>query len=286
MRIDAHQHFWRYTPERFPWIGDRLSILRRDFLPADLAPLLDASAFTSCIAVQASQDLEDTETLLAFAEAHAFIAGVVGWVDLQAPTVREQLATYAPHPKLVGIRHIVHDEPDDRFLLCPAFCDGIARLEEFGLTYDILIFPRHFAVAAEFVARFPRQPFVLDHLGKPEIRNAEVRNWERGLRALAAFPNVCAKLSGLVTEASWPDWTADQMRVYLDIAFDAFGADRLMIGSDWPVCTLAGDYARTMRVVIDYLDGRTPVEQSAVLGGTAQRLWALPRPMAGQGDRT
>ena len=276
MRIDAHQHFWRYSPQAYPWIGDRMGRLRRDFLPDDLRPALVAAGFDACIAVQASQSLEETEFLLSLADAHSFVAGVVGWVDLRAPDVRDQLATWSRHLKLVGVRHIVHDEPDDRFLLDADFCRGIAALAEFGLTYDILIFPRHLPYAIEFAGRFPRQPFVLDHLAKPEIRSGEIREWERGLRALARCSNVCAKVSGLVTEASWADWTAGQIRPYLDVAFDCFGADRLMIGSDWPVSTVAADYARTMAVVTDYLDTRSVAEREAVLGGTAARFWRLP----------
>jgi L-fuconolactonase len=175
----------------------------------------------------------------------------------------------------VGIRHIVQGEPDDRFLLRPEFGRGIALLEEFSLAYDILIYPRHLPVAAEFVARFPAQRFVLDHLAKPQIRHGEIRGWARDLAALAAAPNVVAKLSGLVTEANWGGWTAAQLRPYLDVAFDCFGPERLLIGSDWPVCTLAGDYPRTMALVMDYLEGRSPAEADAVLGGNAARFWRL-----------
>jgi L-fuconolactonase len=277
MRIDAHQHFWRYSPAQYPWIGESMASLRRDFLPGDLAPLLRASGFDASIAVQASQSLDDTRFLLSLADDHPLIAGVVGWVDLSADDVREELATCAAHSKLVGVRHIVHDEPDDRFLLREDFCRGIAQLAEFDLTYDILIFPRHLPVAIEFVSRFPSQRFVLDHLAKPQIRSGEIRTWAQGLRELAQHPNLWAKLSGLVTEASWTDWTVAQIRPYLDVAFECFGADRLMIGSDWPVCTVAADFGQTMNVVIEYLDGRSAAEREAVLGGTAARFWQLPR---------
>jgi len=277
MRIDAHQHFWRYSPTRYPWIGDSLVMLRRDFLPGDLAPLLSAAGFDGSIAVQASQSIDDTRFLLSLADSHPFIVGVVGWVDLLADDVREELAICAAHAKFVGVRHIVHDEPDDRFLLREDFCRGIAQLAEFELTYDILIFPRHLPAAIEFVSRFPSQRFVLDHLAKPDIRTGEIRNWAQGLRELAQHPNLWAKLSGLVTEASWTGWTVDQIRPYLDVAFECFGADRLMIGSDWPVCTVAADYARTMGVVMEYLDGRSAAERKSVLGDTATRFWRLPR---------
>jgi L-fuconolactonase len=169
----------------------------------------------------------------------------------------------------------VQGEPDDRFLLRERFCRGIGLLAEYGLAYDILIYPRHLPVAAAFVERFPGQRFVLDHLAKPEIKKGEVRVWEAGLRRLAAFPNVSCKLSGLVTEADWQVWTPQDLRPYLDVAYDAFGPRRLLIGSDWPVCTVAADYARTMDVVQDFLAGRPASERAAVLGGNAQRFWQL-----------
>jgi L-fuconolactonase len=275
MRIDAHQHFWRYDPAEYGWIDDTMAGLRRDYLPAESHREMARAGFDACVAVQARQTLEETRSLLAFADTHPFIAGVVGWIDLQAPDVRAQLEACAGHPKLVGLRHIVQSEPDDRFLLRPAFGRGLAMLEEFGLAYDLLVYSRHLPVAAELAGRFGAQRFVLDHLAKPDIRGGEIGNWARDLRALAARPNVWAKLSGLVTEADWTTWTPAQVRPYLDVAFDAFGADRLMIGSDWPVCTVAGDYARTMAVVTDYLAGRRADERDAVLGGNAQRLWNL-----------
>jgi len=274
-RIDSHHHFWRYDPREYGWIDDRMGVLKRDFLPADLEPPMRAGGFDACVAVQARQTLEETAWLLELADRNPFVAGVVGWVDLCSPDARAQLQRFGRHPKLVGVRHIVQGEPDDRFLLRPDFGRGMALLEEFGLAYDILIYPRHLPVAAELVSRFPRQRFVLDHLAKPEIARGEIRDWSRGLRALAAEPNVLAKLSGLVTEANWTRWTAGQMRPYLDAAFECFGPSRLMIGSDWPVCTLAGDYGRTMQVVTDYLDGRPVAEREAVLGGNAREFWKL-----------
>jgi L-fucono-1,5-lactonase len=275
MRIDAHQHFWRYRAEEHGWIDDSMAPLRRDFLPDDLEPLLRAAGITACVAVQVRQTLEETRWLLELAERNAFVAGVVGWVDLRSADLRAQLESFGRHPKLVGVRHIVQAEADDRFLLGPDFGRGIALLEEYGLAYDILIHPRHLPVAAEFVRRFPAQRFVLDHLAKPAIRAGEIREWARDLRALSASPHVCAKLSGLVTEADWGRWTAAGMRPYLDVAFDCFGADRLLIGSDWPVCTLAAGYARTLGLVTEYLEARPAAERQAVLGGNAARFWRL-----------
>jgi L-fuconolactonase len=273
LKIDAHQHFWRYDPSEYGWIDESMARLRRDFLPDDLRQEMDRAGIDACIAVQARQSLEETSWLLELADANPFIVGVVGWIDLQSDTVREQLARFSRRSKLVGIRHIVQAEPDDRFLLNPQFCRGVSMLEDLDLPYDILIYPRHLAVAAEFVSRFKRQRFVLDHLAKPDIRGGHIADWEAGIRALARFPHVCCKLSGMVTEADWSGWTPAQLRPYLDVAFDAFGANRLMAGSDWPVSTVAGDYVRTMSVVTEYVAARPAAERDAVMGGTAQRVY-------------
>ncbi len=273
--VDSHQHFWRYDAGEYAWIDERMSALKRDFLPADLSAPLAAAGFGACVAVQARPSLDETAWLLDLADRNPFVAGVVGWVDLCSPEARAQLERFANHPKLVGVRHIVQGEPDDRFLLRSDFGRGIALLQEYGLAYDILIYPRHLPVAAEFVRRFPRQRFVLDHLAKPEIARGEIRAWSRGLQDLAAAPNVVAKLSGLVTEADWKRWRPDEMRPYLDVAFDCFGPARLMVGSDWPVCTLAAGYEKTMALVTKYLEGRPETERNAVLGGNAQAFWNL-----------
>jgi L-fuconolactonase len=275
MRVDAHQHFWRYRADDYPWIDDAMGILKRDYLPASLQPEIHAAGIDATVAVQVRQTLQETEWLLGLADRHPFVAGVVGWVDLQADDVRAQLASVASHPKLVGVRHVVQSEPDECFLLRPDFCRGIAALREFGLAYDILIYPRHLKVAADFVARFDGQPFVLDHLAKPEIRIGAIDSWARDLRRIAEAPHVHCKLSGLVTEADWEAWTPRQIRPYLDVAFECFGAGRLIAGSDWPVCTVAGSYLRIVSLVSDYLDARPADERDAVLGGNAQRLWGL-----------
>ncbi len=274
-RIDAHQHFWRYHPRDYGWIHEGMGPLRRDFLPGELKGEMDGVGFGGSVAVQVRQSLEETRWLLELAQDHPFILGVIGWVDLQSPTVRAVLQDVARHPKLVGVRHLVQDEPDDRFLLRPEFGRGVALLEAFGLSYDILIYPRHLPVAAEFARRFPAIRFALDHAAKPEIRRGEIRAWARDLRALAALPNVVCKLSGLVTEADWKGWAPVDLEPYLEIAFEAFGPQRLLIGSDWPVCTLAADYARTLGVVMDYLASRPRAEREAVLGLNAQRFWCL-----------
>jgi len=275
MRIDAHQHFWKYDAAEYTWIDDSMAALKRDFLPDESAREMARVGFDACVAVQARQTLDETRWLLGLAAEHPSIAGVVGWVDLQADNVRDQLAALAGHQRLVGIRHIAQSEPDDRFLLRPQVVRGIRLLADFGLGFDILIYRRQLGSAAELVGRLPSQRFVLDHLAKPDLRSGEIDEWERDIRRLAAQPNVFAKLSGLVTEASWARWTSDQIRPYLDVAFDAFGWNRLMIGSDWPVCTVSADYARTMNVVIDYVAARPDHERDAVLGGNARRFWNL-----------
>jgi L-fuconolactonase len=274
VRIDAHVHFWRYDPAEYGWIDDALAPLARDFLPADLAPLAAAAGVGGVVAVQACQSLADTGFLLDLADRHPLVRGVVGWVDLQADDVAAQVARFRSRA-LVGVRHVVQDEPDDAFLLRPAFVRGIAALEDLGLAYDLLIRPRQLPAAVELAGRFPRQRFVLDHLAKPDIAHGGLSAWEPDLRRLADRPNVLAKLSGLVTEADWAAWTPETLRPYLDVAWDAFGPERLMIGSDWPVCTVAGEYGRVVGAVVSYVRDRPPAETAAVLGDNAARFWNL-----------
>jgi len=276
MHVDAHQHFWMYSPAEYEWIDDSMAVLRRNFLPDDLKRELDSNNFQGSVAVQARQTLEETRWLLDLAERSPWILGVVGWVDLRAPDVRSQLKILAQNSKLVGIRHIVQSEPDDRFLLQPAFLRGISALEEFNLAYDILIYTKHLPVAAEFVERFPRQRFVLDHLAKPPIKSGNIDSWAQGISRLGAFPNVFCKLSGLVTEADWHHWQPEQIIPFLDVAFESFGPDRLMIGSDWPVCLVAASYVKTIEVVNNYLLQKKAECQARVFGANAQRFWRLP----------
>jgi L-fuconolactonase len=274
MHIDAHQHFWIYNRQEYGWIGEAMGSIRRDFLPAELKPHLENSGFQGSVLVQVRQTLEETRWLLELAEDNPFILGVVGWVDLRSPRLRAELESFAGMPKLVGIRHIVQSEPDD-FLLRADFLRGISMLDGFNLAYDILIYAKHLPVAAEFVGRFPRQRFVLDHLAKPPIKSGTVDLWARGIRELASFPNVFAKVSGLVTEADWQAWKPEDIRPYLDVAFECFGPSRLMIGSDWPVCTLAASHTRVVNLVKEYLSGYAEEERDAVLGGNAAKFWRL-----------
>src|SRR5579864_700971 len=276
MHIDAHQHFWLYNSAEYEWIDDSMAALRRNFLPDDLKPELDHSDFQGLVAVQTRQTLEETRWLLELAERCPWILGVVGWVDLRAPDIRSQLKALARNSKLVGVRHIVQSEPDDRFLLQLEFLRGISALEEFNLAYDILIYTKHLPVAAEFVERFPGQRFVLDHLAKPPIKSGNIDSWAEGISRLATFPNVFCKLSGLVTEADWQHWDAHQIIPFLDVALESFGPDRLMIGSDWPVCLVAASYSKAVDVIKSYLLEKKPECQDRVFGGNAQRFWRLP----------
>jgi L-fuconolactonase len=275
MHIDSHQHFWQYNPAHQVWMTDQMDVLRRGYLPRELQPLLAAIGFSGTIAVQARQMVEETEWLLGLSDEHEIIWGVVGWVDLQSPKLREQLEKYTTHPKLVGVRHVVHDEPDDNFMLLPEFRRGIAQLREFDLTYDLLLFPRHLPVAAKLVAEFPDQPYVVDHIAKPAIRDRQISPWEEDLHALARFENVYCKLSGMVTEAAWRCWRPEDFHRYLDIVIEAFGTRRVMIGSDWPVCTLSGDYAAVMEIVIDYVEQFPAEVRDDILGGNCARFYHI-----------
>jgi L-fuconolactonase len=251
-----------------------MDALRRDFLPVDAQREMAAADVHASIAVQARQTVEETRWLLELAEQHPFIAGVVGWVDLQAPDVDEQLDYLSRYPRLVGVRHIVQGEPDG-FLERPAFLHGVGRLERYRLTYDILVYARQLPAAVEFARAFPRQRFVLDHLGKPDVRGDGYREWRRHFDLLAALPNVCCKLSGLVTEADWGSWTRPQLRPYIDAALEAFGPSRLMMGTDWPVCTVAASYQTAIGLVRDAIGEYSTAEQGQILEGTARDVFRL-----------
>ncbi len=275
MRIDAHQHFWNYSAAEYPWIGAGMERLARDHLPADLAPLAAAAGVGGTVAVQARQSLEESRFLLDLAAASPLIRGVVGWVDLRSDEVDRQLAELAPRPKFVGVRHVVQDEPDPRFLLGDAFMRGIGRLAAHGLVYDLLLYPVQLPAAAELVRRFPEQPFVLDHLAKPRIREGVFDPWRADLEALAAAPNVSCKLSGMVTEAAWGKWKRADFVPYMEAALEAFSPRRLLFGSDWPVCTLSAPYGDVVGIVDDFLARLSPDEQAAIRGGNAVRVYGL-----------
>lgn len=275
MRIDAHQHFWKYSAAEYGWISDEMEALKRDFLPADLKPLLEGDGFEASIAVQARQDLDETRWLLQLAGESDCVKGVVGWVDLCSADLRADLMRLAGEPKFVGVRHVLQGEPDDEFMLRPDFRRGIAQLAEHGLTYDLLLHPRHLPVAVKLVREFPEQPFVLDHIAKPLIAEGQMEPWDRDIRELAKFENVFCKVSGMVTEARWNRWHAEDFRPYLDVVFEAFAPERVMIGSDWPVCALAGGYAAAIAIVREYIRQFDPAQQESVLGLNCARFYGV-----------
>lgn len=275
MAIDAHHHFWKYTPEQYAWISDSMTVLRRDYLPADLQREANAVGVDGIITVQARQTIAETDWLLSLAEKEDLIRAVVGWVPLVSPTVRADLARYRNRPKLKAVRHVLQDEPDEGFMLRDDFNRGILLLKDFGLRYDILIFERHLPQAIQLVDRHPEQTFILDHVAKARIRENQLSPWRENLRELAKRPNVYCKISGMVTEADHRNWTLRQLRPYFDVAVEAFGSRRLMFGSDWPVCLLACGYRRWFQIVKDFASKLTPDEQERLFEYTAIEAYGL-----------
>jgi L-fuconolactonase len=275
MTIDSHQHFWRYDAERHGWITDAMSLLRRDFLPEELEGELDANGIGWTVAVQADQSEAETCFLLDLAERHKRIAGVVGWVDLRAPKIAERLQFFSQFKKLRGFRHIAQAEADDRFLVREELLRGIGQLREFDFAYDILIYPKQLPAAIELVTRFPEQRFVVDHLAKPEIKAGVREPWAGHIRTIAQNRNVFCKVSGLVTEADWRDWKPQHIRPYLDVVFEAFGPERLMFGSDWPVCLLAANYGQVKRLLEMYVAAHATRHKEDIFGGNAARFYGL-----------
>jgi L-fuconolactonase len=237
---------------------------------------MSAAGIDGTIAVQARQCLEETRWLLELADRYSFVRAVVGWVDLCDGNIVEQLEQFSQYPKFRGVRHVVHDEPDDAFMLREGFLRGLGYLKRFGLTYDLLLFPRHLPIAYDVVRRFPEQPFVLDHIAKPPIRARDIEPWARDIKRLAQFPNVYCKLSGLVTEAEWEDWRTHDFGAYLDVVLEAFGSQRLMIGSDWPVCTLAADYTSVISLLTEYVSRQSRDEQDAILEKNPVLFYSIP----------
>jgi L-fuconolactonase len=275
MKIDSHQHFWSYNPNEYGWISNDMEILQKDYLPHQLQTELSSIGFDGSVAVQARQSLAETQWLLNLADQNSFIKGVIGWVDLCSPDVEEQLTQFSGNPKLVGIRHVLHDEQDENFMLRKSFLGGIAYLKKFGLTYDILVFPRHLPNTIEFVSQFPEQVFILDHIAKPSIKDKTISPWKEDIKELARFRNVYCKLSGMVTEANVKNWNQEELIPYLNTVFDAFGTNRLLIGSDWPVCSLAGSYRQIMQVVLDYIRPFPDQDKKKILGENAIKAYDL-----------
>jgi len=274
MKIDAHQHFWYFNPQRDAWITDDMRVLKRDFLPEDLQPLLQQHQFDGCVAVQADTSEKETEFLLDLAEQHPFIKGVVGWLDLCSDAIDERLAHFSTYKNLKGLRHIVQAEPNG-YMLRKDFQHGISALEKYNLTYDILIFPHQLEEAIALVNTFPNQKFILDHCAKPYIKDGRIKTWKRHIETLSGFENVACKVSGLTTEAEWNNWDNPTMEPYLGVIFNAFGTKRTLFGSDWPVSVLAGTYAETVGLIEQYIAQFTETEQQQIMGLNAKTWYHL-----------
>lgn len=273
-RIDAHQHFWKFDPVRDAWIDETMVKIQRDFMPNDLYPVLTENQFEGCVAVQASQTDVETHFLLDLAAKNSFIKGVVGWVDLLDDAILGKLDTFSNREKLKGFRQVVQVEADD-FMLRKDFKRGIAALNQFGYTYDILIFHRQLPAAIELVNEFPNQAFVLDHIAKPDIKSAVIQQWKKNIIELSKADNTMCKISGMVTEANWKNWTADDLKPYLDVVFECFGSERLMFGSDWPVCLVAAEYDKVVQTLDSYMAQLSKIEQENIWYRNANSFYKL-----------
>jgi L-fuconolactonase len=274
LRLDAHQHFWKFDPVKDAWITDEMPIIKKDFLPADVSPVLHDFDMHGCIAVQADQSEAETTFLMELASQSSFIKGVVGWVDLQADNIEERLQHYRKYNVVKGFRHIVQAESAG-FMLRKKFLNGISLLDGYGFSYDILIKPQQLKEAAMLVAKFPRQRFVVDHMAKPLIKQQELEPWREDMIALAENKNVWCKVSGFCTEADWQSWVLEDVKFYLDVVFEAFGIDRVMFGSDWPVCLLAGGYESTVECLTKYLKGFSESDKAKFWGGNAAAFYRI-----------
>ncbi len=275
MRIDSHQHFWKYHPVKDAWITNDMKVIQHDFLPADLWPLLQQNNVDGCVAVQADQSEEEIDFLLQLAGENDWIKGVVGWVNLSAANLEDRLQHFSQYEKLKGFRHIVQAEQANDFLLTADFCKGIAQLSKYNFTYDILVFPRQLKYVPAFVELFPQQAFVIDHLAKPDFKKADFEEWEKAMKAVAAYPNVYCKVSGMVTEANWNTWTIEDFSYCLDVVTEAFGIGRLLFGSDWPVCLLAASYQEACNIVHRYFMQFSMEEQGKLWGKNAVDFYHL-----------
>jgi len=278
LKIDSHQHFWKYDPVEYDWIDDDMAVIRQDFMPVDLEPVLKTNGFDGCITVQSDQSEKENDFQLNNAKNNSFIKGVIGWVDLQSERVEERLGHYHQFEKMKGFRHILQGELQRDFMLRPYFLNGISLLKKYGYTYDVLIFPDQLNYVADFVSRFPNQPFVIDHIAKPGIKNNEINTWKKNISALGKFENVFCKVSGMVTEANWKTWKPTDFYPYIDVVVETFGMDRLMFGSDWPVCNVAANYKQVVTITENYFATFSKNEQQKFFRENALRFYNIPTP--------
>ena len=272
--IDTHQHFWKYDPFVYDWITEDMSVIRKDFLPIDLAEVLKAEKIETCISVQANQTEAETEWLVKMADENDFIAGVVGWVDLRSNLIEERLQYFKQYKKLKGFRHVLQGE-EPSFMLLESFLHGISKLNEYGYTYDILIFPHHLEAALQLVKKFPDQRFIIDHIAKPSIKDGKIDEWKADMKTISKQQNVYCKLSGMVTEADWKNWSKENLTPYIDTVVNCFGTDRIMFGSDWPVCLVASSYEKWLNVIKEYFASYTMEEQEKVFSKNEIRCYKL-----------
>lgn len=274
-RIDAHQHFWKFDPVRDSWINDEMKSIQKDFLPEDLQPVLKQNDFDGCVAVQSDQTEGENHFHFQNAEKYDFIKGIVGWVDLRSELIEERLQYYTQFKKIKGFRHVLQGEPRRDLMLLPHFMNGISFLKKYNFTYDILVFKDQLQYLPKFVSSFPDQPFVIDHIAKPDIKNGEIDQWKKDIKQVAAFKNVYCKISGMVTEADWKNWKEDDFKPYLDVIVEAFGTNRIMFGSDWPVCLVAASYNDMLRIVENYFSSFSKNEQEKFFGLNAIHFYNL-----------
>jgi L-fuconolactonase len=273
--VDSHQHFWQVGRFDYPWMSSEVAVLYRDYLPPILEPLLNECGVAQTVLVQASNSIEETRWMLSLAEDHPFIGAVVGWVDLMSDEVERQLEELTAHPKFKGVRHLVESEPAEDWLVQPAVLRGLRSLARYGVSYDLLVHTRHLKHVKTVAERCPELSLVIDHMAKPPIASGEIEEWAQGLKEMAVYPNVSCKLSGLVTEASHTSWRVEDLQPYVERALEFFGAERLMFGSDWPVCLLAASYEQVLEAFQSLLAGLSEDERSRIFGKNAAAVYRL-----------
>ena len=275
MKIDAHHHFWQYDSKTYSWMNDKMNILKVDYQPADLRSEISSVGIDGVVSVQADQSLRETDDLLDHAKVHDFILGVVGWLPLADANVGDLMDKYSDNNLFKGLRHVVQDEPADDFILGERFNQGVSLIKEYNWVYDILIYERQLAPSIEFVDRHPNQVFVLDHIAKPRIGDSLIEPWKTQMYELAKRENVSCKLSGIATEADWGGWEKNDLFPYMEIALDAFGPQRMMFGSDWPVARLAIEYGPWVEICREFISKLSENEQSLIEGEVATQVYGL-----------